>query len=65
MMGGFYDPVSILTLNNNNLSGGVAKWLRHSIANLVQSSILDPSPTVGTMFPQANSQLSFRSFRGQ
>ena len=46
-------------------SGGVAEWLRRSVANLVMSSVLGSSPTVGTSLPQANYQLSCPSFRGR
>ena len=45
--------------------GGVAEWLRRSVANLVRSSVLGSSPAVGTILPQANSQLSCPSFRGR
>ena len=42
--------------------GGVAEWLRRSVANLVRSSVLSSSPIVGTILPQVNSQLSCPSF---
>ena len=41
--------------------GGVAEWL--SVVNLVRSSVLGSCPTVGTILPQANSQLSCPSYR--
>ena len=41
------------------------KWLRRSVANLARSSVLGSSPTVGTILSQANSQLSYPSFRGR
>ena len=56
---------------NGVLGGGtqkvheVAEWLRRSVANLVRSSVLGSSLTVGTILPQANSQLSCPSLRGR
>ena len=47
------------------LRGDVAESLRRSGANLVRSSVLGSSSTVGTILPQANSQLSCPSFRGR
>ena len=45
--------------------GGVAEWLRRSVANHVRPSVLGSSPTVGAILPQANGQLSCPSFRGR
>ena len=60
-----FTQISMLGLMEIKACGCVAELFRHSVLNLVRSNRVGSNPIVGTILPQANSQLSCPSFRGR